>query len=300
MLQREDFIHPSDEAALRKLEALPGFPTLVKKILEIGVEQYYYGINTASYIKLSDAQLPQIYNRLVTVAGKIGMDMPEFFLEMNPSPNAYTLGDSKIFVSVTSGLLEYLTEEEVDAVLAHECGHIICRHVLYHMVASYITSGLEMVGLIGNLAIPLKYALLHWDRMSELSCDRVAALVTSPKTVMGMLARLAGGPYSITKDLDFRAWADQADEYERICSSGNINNIMQMWATMQLDHPFTAVRVRELLMWCASKDYWIAKEKMGLLKSSGVTVGDMNFCSNCKKMIDRQWSYCNFCGYKLK
>ena len=36
MINPSDFIHPEDAAALRQLENIPGFPTLVKKVLELG------------------------------------------------------------------------------------------------------------------------------------------------------------------------------------------------------------------------------------------------------------------------
>jgi len=44
---------------------------------------------------------------------------------MNPLPNGYTFSDTRVFVTVTSGLPEYLDEDEVQAVIAHECGHIV-------------------------------------------------------------------------------------------------------------------------------------------------------------------------------
>jgi hypothetical protein len=42
---------------LRQLENIPGFPTLVKKVLELGLEPMRYGMNMASCIRLSPWQL---------------------------------------------------------------------------------------------------------------------------------------------------------------------------------------------------------------------------------------------------
>lgn len=39
MIKATDFIHPEDAAALRQLESIPGFPTLVKKLMSMGLEQ---------------------------------------------------------------------------------------------------------------------------------------------------------------------------------------------------------------------------------------------------------------------
>lgn len=44
MINPSDFIHPEDAAALRTLESIPGFPALVKKFLQIGLEQMQYGV----------------------------------------------------------------------------------------------------------------------------------------------------------------------------------------------------------------------------------------------------------------
>lgn len=131
----KDFIHPEDEAARRNLEAIPGFSSILKSFLRMGVEQLLHGLNMANKIRLSEAQLPDLYKRLPPICAKLGITEPEFYLEMNPVPNAYTFGDTRIFLTVTSGLLEYLDDDEIEAVIAHECGHIACRHVLYHTMA---------------------------------------------------------------------------------------------------------------------------------------------------------------------
>lgn len=130
MIKATDFIHPEDAAALRQLESIPGFPTLVKKLMSMGLEQLQYGVNMASAIRLSPSQLPKLYNRLPPICKKLGIEQPEFYLSMDPNPNAWTFGDTKIFITITSGLVDMMTEEELDAVIAHECGHILCHHLV--------------------------------------------------------------------------------------------------------------------------------------------------------------------------
>ena len=46
-MKPSDFIHPEDAAALRQLESIPGFPTLVKKFYALGYERLFYGTNMA-------------------------------------------------------------------------------------------------------------------------------------------------------------------------------------------------------------------------------------------------------------
>lgn len=292
MIKPFEFIHPHDAAALRQLENIPGFPTLVKKILQLGLEQMRYGVNMASNIRLSPTQLPELYNHLPPICEKLGIPEPEFYLEMNPMPNAYTYGDSRIFITITSGLVDLLDDEELDAVIAHECGHILCRHVLYHSVAVEILRGADQLGFLGSLSLPIQLAILHWYRMSELSCDRCGSIITSPAVVARTMARLAGGPKSITAELNMAEWAKQADRYEAIRNDGLWNKSLQLYVTLGLDHPFNAVRVREILNWEQSEQY---KNLMRNLEMGGAG----KRCQRCNRVVSSDWAYCKYCGEKL-
>ena len=286
-----EFIHPEDAAALRQMEAIPGFPQMVKKILSIGLEQMMYGINMASSIRLSEKQLPKIYRHLPPICDKLGIPEPEFYLQMDPIPNAWTSGDTRIWITVTSGLVEMMSDEELDAILAHECGHILCRHVLYHTLAQWLSHGLTFDGLMDKLTVPAKFALLYWQRKSELSADRASAVVTSPKVVAQVMARLSGGSKQLTKDVNLEEWALQADKYNEIRNDGVWNKTLQMAVTASLSHPFAAVRVREVLNWEKSEQYQSIVNR---------TISkEQNICPNCKKHIEPTWSYCKHCGYCL-
>lgn len=210
------FVHPEDAAAMELLKKVPGFGKLMKKVLDLGAERMLYGVNMASKIRISERQKPELYHRLVAICERLNIEVPEFYLEMNPAPNAYTFGDTRICIVVTSGLLQYLKDDEVDSVLAHECGHILCHHVLYSTMAQIITAGGAAFGLLGPFYLPLEYALLYWSRKSELSADRVSAIVSGADTVVRTQLRLAGGPEEITSDIDVEEWASQADNYEEI------------------------------------------------------------------------------------
>lgn len=292
MIKPAEFIHPEDAAALRQLESIPGFPAIAKKVLELGYEKLQYGLNMASTIRLSPTQLPKIYNRLPPICEKLGIAEPEFYLEMNPMPNAYTSGDTRVFIVVTSGLVEMMDDVELDAVLAHECGHILCRHVVYKMVADYLKIGLDALGLLGSIAKPVEYALLYWSRKAELSCDRCASIVTTPDVVTRVMARLSGGPKSITSEINMKEWAQQADKYDEIKNDGLWNKTLQLAVTIGLSHPFSAVRVREILKWSESQQY---KELMRNLNSNASS----HNCPQCGHTVNSAWTYCNFCGTKL-
>lgn len=290
-MKPSDFIHPEDAAALRQLESIPGFPTLVKKFYAMGVEKLQYGLNMASNIRLSETQLPELYRHLPPICRKLGIPEPEFYLKMSPEPNAWTNGDTKIYITVTSALVEMLSDDELDAVIAHECGHILCRHVLYHNMADILLRWADAFGLLGFLSKPVELALYYWMRKSELSCDRAGAIVTSPETVTRVMARLSGGPKSITRDMNIDEWARQADIYESIRTDGMWNKTLQTLAVMNTDHPFSAVRVREILKWAQTPEYRNIVHNTSEASEGG--------CPECGKPVDPSWKFCRHCGAKL-
>lgn len=130
-------------------------------------------------------------------------------------------------------------------------------------------------------------ALLYWNRKSELSCDRVAAYVTSPEVATSMLSRLAGGSPEIMYDFNLEEYARQSDEYEAIRTEDLWNKTLQAWMTLGFDHPFNSVRVRELLKWTRSGQF------IHLM-------ADIPMCPRCHKDIDHEWRFCKHCGFKLK
>lgn len=292
MITASDFIHPEDAAALRQLESIPGFPALVKKILSLGFEELQYGLNMATAIRLSPTQLPDLYNHLPPICKKLGIQEPELYLQMNPMPNAFTFGDTRIFITITSGLVEMMEGEELDAVIAHECGHIVCHHVLYHSIAQIIFSGAASLGILGHLAMPIQLALLYWSRKSELSCDRCGSVITSPEVITRVMARLSGGPRSITQEINFEEWARQADKYDEIKNENLWNKSLQIYAIAKEDHPFAAVRVREILKWGQSPQYQNLMENIKWEAYS-------RKCPNCGLLVHDDWTYCKYCGTKL-
>ena len=139
-----DFIHENDSKALNALKSIPGFDQFVKAFMKVYNEPSMKILNMSSKVRLSEEQCPRIYNLLVPICEKFSIPVPELYLELDRSPNAYTSGDTTIFITVTTGLLELMSDEEIQAVLAHECGHIVCHHVLYQHT-SFINNKKEAV-----------------------------------------------------------------------------------------------------------------------------------------------------------
>jgi Zn-dependent protease with chaperone function len=293
ILNASEFIHPADKAALETLKAIPLFTPCLKAFMKTFSEEYFLGLNMAQKIRLGPGQLPKIYSLLPPICQKLGIDEPQFYLEMDPSPNAYTYGDSKVAITVTSGLVEYMEEKELRAVLAHECGHILCRHVLYHTMADMVTKlGESVFGALAAAALPVRLALLYWDRRSELSADRAAALVDgSSDPVVQTMIRLAGGPRSITKDVDVALYAQQGADYKHLNES-LWDKVLQGVAVMQQNHPFTAVRTHEILEWCRTEQFTTLVASMGEPHTAAC-------CPSCGHTNQPGWKFCQNCGAHL-
>lgn len=282
-------MHPEDAKALLQLESIPELPQITKKILEKINEPMVRGENLANNIRLSSSQHPEIYSLLPPICQELGIDEPELFLKLDPYPNAWTFGDTKPYITITSGMVGLMDTEGIRAVIAHECGHILCHHSLYLTLASVLLK--QSGNLIGGITKPLIYALLYWQRRSELSADRVSALITSPETVTGMLSYLAGGTKEITSQTNIDEWHKQVDEYEKYRKGNNWNKILQTLAILPQNHPFTTVRVHEIMEWAKTSQYKMLKD--GKKFPSPI-------CPRCRSAISYEWHYCQNCGLEIQ
>lgn len=305
-LHYRDIVHPEDEKALRQLQNTVGVQMLAEKIVSIQAEKIMHHQHMADAIKIGPNQLPELHNRLMKIVQKFGIPEPDFFLEQNPQINAFTSGDKRPFVVVNSGLLEAMPDDEVDAILAHECGHILCHHVLYKTVLSVLmtllspqnTSALGIPGLsmlTGPTLIAAGYAAKYWSRRSEYSADRAAALYSSPETLKRALFRLHGGPLSITKDVNFEAYEQQTSELDQTVNDTALGKILNTLLVADRTHPFGTERLKQVTLWGNSAQYRMALEKMN--DNSIATISPN--CPNCNREIEAGWKFCNHCGQKL-
>lgn len=294
MIRPIEYIHPEDEAARRNMEAIPGFASAMKLIMRYYSEQLFHGLSMANKIRLSPTQLPDIYWKLPPICKSLNIEEPEFYLEMDPYPNAYAMGDTRTMITVTSGLLEYLGDEEVSSVLAHECGHVACRHMLYHTMAQLLVQNMGNLGLLGDAITPVVWALQYWSRRSELSADRAGAVALgSIEKVVEVQIRLAGGPKSITKDVNIEEFVKQADYYDQLQANSNWNKLLQNWSILESSHPYAAIRVREILKWGQTEQWRRIKEAVDL-EAGGLK------CPHCGHPIGEDWKFCKSCGGSLR
>ena len=64
-LSADAFTHPSDEAALRALKAIPALDKAVAKVMEYGFERIFYLDNVASNIRVTDKMFPRLHRSLI-------------------------------------------------------------------------------------------------------------------------------------------------------------------------------------------------------------------------------------------
>lgn len=286
-----DILHPEDKAALDNLKSIPMLSSCVQMFMKLGIERMSHGQNMAQKIRLGPQQLPEIYKYMPVACEALGIPEPEFYLEMSPYPNAYTFGESQPYITVTSALLDLMEEDELQAVIAHECGHILCQHTLYRTMAVYVVMfGSQIFGPLAALSMPVQSALFYWMRRSELSADRAAALVMKgPQPVVDTMVRLAGGPKSITSKINMDLYIEQAAAYDKLLES-KWDKFLQNFAFRMYEHPVLSLRSREIIKWCESDHF--QKILQGLEeKEEAVPV-----CSACEKPLSENWKFCRHCG----
>jgi Zn-dependent protease with chaperone function len=250
-----ELIHPEDAKALKALKSIPTLPKVMEKVFEYGYDEIAWSENVTTNLRLSGTQMPEIYNRLPPICERLGIPVPELYLQMSPIANAWTSGHKKVYIVLSLGLVKRVKDEELDAVLAHECGHILCQHVLYQTLANAIftfgdTIADSFVGMIGNFAMkPIRQALMLWSRASELTADRVACLFVPAATLAKALARISMIPKYIVDGMDFNAWGEQGRDYEALKNGTTWNKIVHWMADYDSDHPYTPVRVYEAMKW---------------------------------------------------
>lgn len=248
------YMHDSDRVALQALQAIPGFTQLFKGFMKVWSEKQFRIQNMSTNLRVSEKQLPKYYNMLPPICEKLGIEVPELYIQLDVRPNAYTAGDTKPFIVMTSGLIETMPEELIPTVLAHECGHIACRHCLYSTMGRIILSeAVSMLGIDGLAILPIQMAFSYWMRCSELSADRAAALCDgNADGIVEMCMRFAGCDKDILAEVNVEEFMNQALEYQQMIEDSAWDKTLEFIMLTNVDHPFNAVRARECHEWAAT------------------------------------------------
>lgn len=257
-LNADRFRHPLDLQATNTLKQIPGVDIAIRSVLGSVAEQFFYLNNIASSILVSEKQLPDLHKLLIEACEILDLEPPQLYVQQNPTPNAYTFAmrGKQPFVVLHTSLIEILTPEEIQAVIAHELGHLKCEHGVYLTMANVLVLAANLLPAWGTvLAQSLQEQMLQWVRCAEFSCDRAALLaIQDPKVVMSVLMKLAGGSSTLAPKLNLDAFIEQAKAYDSI-GTDSLGEVLQAAQIAQLTHPVPVIRAREIARWASSAEY---------------------------------------------
>lgn len=165
-----------------------------------------------------------LYDTVKRMAEKAEIGMPEVAIYNSPDMNAFATGMNKnsALVAVSTGLLQNMAKDEVEAVLAHEITHVACGDMvtlsliqgvlntfvifLSRMAANVINNFLSSdeegggLGFMGYMAVTIVLELIlglfasiivmWFSRKREFTADKGAAYLTGKEKMVSALRRL--------------------------------------------------------------------------------------------------------------
>lgn len=263
-LDVEEFRHPNDARATDALKKIPGFDTLIKKVMEYGLERLYYVENISSNLRVTPKMFPRLHRSLTWACKILEVPEPEMYVTVDPKPNAFTYGHTKPFIQLTSGIIDMMSDEELFFVISHEVGHIKSGHVLYGTMARSISTivtilGQATLGFGAILGQGLVVALYEWYRCAELTADRAALLcVQDLEPARDTFMKLAGGTTRLAGEMDRDDFLRQVREFEDVDRT-TLDRAYKVLLTLFRDHPFAMQRARELDTWGESFETILAR-----------------------------------------
>ncbi len=102
--------------------------------------------------EISKKDNPRLYRIVENLAITIGIQTPKVYIIDDPAPNAFATGrDPKhAIVAASTGLLDVMDDRELEAVMAHEMGHVQNYDIRVTMIAFGLVSA---IGLLSDMAL---------------------------------------------------------------------------------------------------------------------------------------------------
>jgi heat shock protein HtpX len=208
----------------------------------------------------------RVYKIVERLAGRMGVPIPRLYLIQSDSPNAFATGrnPNHAAVAVTQGVLDLLSDEELEGVLAHELGHVKNRDILTSSVAAMLA------GAISSLAYMARFAMFFGGGNSDDrrggALETLALLILAPlaATLIQLWisrtrefeadhtgAELTHNPHALASALEkLDAWSkriplDASPSMSHLCIVAPFNG--QAFTKLFSTHPPIAERIERLM-----------------------------------------------------
>ncbi len=106
--------------------------------------------------EVTKREQPRLYKTVENLAIGTGMPMPKVYVINDPAPNAFATGrdPNHAIVCATTGLIDMMTDSELEGVMAHELGHVQNYDIRVSLVAFALAS---VVGLISDMVLRMMF-----------------------------------------------------------------------------------------------------------------------------------------------
>jgi len=99
-------------------------------------------------------QLPRLYQVMERLAAKANLPVPKLYVVPEAAPNAFATGRNPrhASVAVTEGLLQLMTDDELEGVIAHELSHVRNYDILISSIAATLAGAITYLARMGYWA----------------------------------------------------------------------------------------------------------------------------------------------------
>lgn len=99
---------------------------------------------------------PRLYRIVENLSITLGVPTPKVYVMDDPAPNAFATGRNpkNAIVAATTGLMEIMDDRELEAVMAHEMGHVQNYDIRLSMIAFGLVSA---IGLLSDIVLRMLF-----------------------------------------------------------------------------------------------------------------------------------------------
>lgn len=105
--------------------------------------------------EVTEAEAPELYSMVRRLSASAGIPMPKVYSINEQQPNAFATGRNPdhASVAVTAGIMNILSREELEGVIAHELAHIKNRDILIGTIAATIAAAISYTAQMAQWAM---------------------------------------------------------------------------------------------------------------------------------------------------